>query len=293
MPIRNLSRLRRIACSPLLFAAIIPYGILTFSGVSHAQQAPAPVPPSVSYARMADLVSASSAIATVKIRSVVALKPDRAPDLQPGRARFYVEAETQGLIRGDGVAARRISFLVDGSAANARKPGLKGQIFLLFGRVGGQVNQFQLTSSTAMIPWSPANEALTRSVLTQVMAQDVPPVITGVTSAFHVAGAILGEGETQIFLQTANGTPISLSIIRRPDEETIFSASLGEIVDDSAAFPKKDTMLWYRLACGLPGSIPAPALADLDRNALTQAREDYEAFRQALGHCDRTATPIL
>ena len=293
MPIRNLSRLRRIACAPLLSAVIIPYGILTFPAVSQAQQAPAPAPPTVSYARMADLVSASSAIAIVKIRSVVALKPERAPDLQPGRARFYVEAETQGLIRGDGVAARRISFLVDGSATNVRKPDLKGQIFLLFGKVGAQVNQFQLTSSTAMIPWTPANESLTRSLLSQVMAQDVPPVITGITSAFHVAGAILGEGETQIFLETANGTPISLSIIRRPDEEPVFSASLGEIVDDSAAFPKQETMLWYRLACGLPGSIPAPALADLSHDALNQARQDYEAFRQALGHCDRTATPIL
>ena len=133
MPIRNLSRLRRIACSPLLFAAIIPYGILTFSGVSHAQQAPAPVPPSVSYARMADLVSASSAIATVKIRSVVALKPERAPDLQPGRARFYVEAETQGLIRGDGVAARRISFLVDGSPPTLANPASKARYSFCLG----------------------------------------------------------------------------------------------------------------------------------------------------------------
>lgn len=275
-------------------AALYLYGILTICAAQAATEPPPPpAPPTVTYARLADLVMASPAIARAKITSAVALRPEQAPGLNPGQARFYVEAETSGLIRGDTVIARKIGFLMDGPAARAKKPGLKGRVLLLFGRAGARVDQLQLTSSTALVDWSPANEALVRKVLKDALAPDLPPAIRRVSSAFHVAGAVVGESETQIFLETTNAAPISLSIIRKPDEQPRFSASLGEIVDDSASLPPPGTMLWYRLACGLPEGLSDRALRGLESADAQAATRDYAAFREALAPCDKAAKPIL
>lgn len=250
-------------------------------------------PATVSYARMADLITSVPAVATVRIRAATALKPERAPDLAPGRARFYVEADTIGLIRGDSVMATRVSFLLDGPDSKAARNSLRKRTFLIFGTVGPQVGQFQLASSTALVAWSPANEALVRKVMSEMLAHDAPPAITGISSAFHVPGAILGEGETQVFLETADGTPVSLSILRRPDEQPQFSASMGEVVDNSASFPAVDTPLWYRLACSLPEALPSRAVAGLEPSDATSATRDYRALREALAPCDRTAHPVF
>ncbi len=274
--------------------ALFLYGILGISATGAAAEAtPPPAPPTVTYARLADLVIASPAIARARISSAVTLKPEQAPGLAAGQTRFYVEAETIGLIRGESVIARKISFLMDGPSAKAKKPGLKGRVMLLFGRAGAQVNQLQLTSSTALVDWSPANEALARKVLTDALAADLPPAIKRVSSAFHVAGTVVGEGETQIFLETTNAAPVSLSIIRRPDEQPHFSASLGEIVDEAASIPPPGTMLWYRLACGLPDALPGRALGGLEPADAQAATRDYAAFREALAPCDRTARPVI
>jgi len=263
--------------------------MVSVSSAQAADPVSAPVSPTASYARIADLVTLSPAIATVRIASATPLKAERAPDVAQGNARFYVEAETSGLIRGETVIAKKVAFLLDGPAGKATQSSLKRRSFLIFGKIGAQVDQFQLASSTALIEWSPANEALVRKVLGDALAPDAPPAIKGVTSAFHVAGAILGEGETQVFLETTNGTPVSLSIVRRPDELPQFSASLGEIVDNSASFPEPDTMLWYRLSCGLPNSLPDRALRSLEPTDAEQANRDFFAFRQALAPCNREA----
>lgn len=287
-------RLRLGIGRALTVTALFLYGISSPSVASAAQEdAAVPASPTVSYARIADLVTVSPTIATVRIRSAAALPAERAPGLPAGQARFYLEADTSGLIRGDTVIARRVGFLVDGSAARARKPGLKDRTFIIFGRPGARIDQVQLTSSTALIDWSPANEALVRKVIADAMAADVPPEISDISSAFHVAGAIMGEGETQVFLETSDGTPISLSIIRRPDEQPHFSASLGEVVDDAASLPPPGTMLWYRLACGLPERLPARALRGIERADADAASRDYSAFRRALAPCDRAANPVI
>jgi len=245
------------------------------------------------YARIADLVINSPAVATIQVKKATQLRPERAPDLAPGNARFYVEADTIGLIRGNMVVAKQIAFLIDGPDSKASRAALRKRTFLIFGTVGPQVNQFQLASSTALIDWSPANEALVRKVIHDMLAPDAPPAITGISSAFHVPGAILGEGETQIFLDTSNGTPISLSIIRRPDEQPQFSASLGEIVDNAASLPAPDTPLWYRLACGLPEALPGRALRGLEPVDANKAKRDYHAFQQALAPCARAGHPVF
>jgi len=247
--------------------------------------------PAIGYARAADLVTGSSAIAIVRVRSLAPVSPDRAAGLPAGQVRYYVEAETTGLIRGNSAIARRVSFLLDLPAGDGRRPDFKKRSFLIFGQIGSRVDFFQLQSSSAMVDWSAANEALVRKILADALAPDSPPEITGISSAFHVAGAIQGEGETQVFLGTANGSPISLSIIRRPDEKPLLAAALGEVVDDTAGFPAPDTLLWYRLACGLPRSLPAAAMDGLSLPDMDAARRDYAAFLEALGPCTRIGAP--
>jgi len=278
-------------CAIVLSAALLA-GFPQSSAIAQAPAAaPAAAGPTIAYAHVADLVTAASAIATVRIRSVVPVPAARAPGLAPGLARYFVEADTTGLIRGNSSVARRISFLLDLPVGNGRTPDLKKRSFLIFGSIGERVDYFQLLSSRAMIEWTAANEAQVRKVLADVLAADSPPAITGISSAFHVAGSIQGEGETQVFLETADGSPISLSIIRRPDEKPLFSAALGEVVDDTAAFPDRDTLLWYRLACGLPRSLPVEALDGLALPDMDAARRDYMAFLDALGPCNRIGRP--
>ncbi|KAA5569740.1 hypothetical protein F3G50_31575, partial [Pseudomonas aeruginosa] len=79
-----------------------------------------------------------------------------------------------------------------------------------------------------------------RQIARDLVAPDAPPVITGVGNAFHVPGALPGEGETQVFLTTANGAPVSLSILRRPGEQPRWAVALSEIVDEAAAPPARD-----------------------------------------------------
>jgi hypothetical protein len=99
-----------------------------------------------------------------------------------------------------------------------------------------------------------------------------------------------GEGETQVFLTTANGAPVSLTVLRRPGEQPRWAVALSEIVDEAAAPPARDTLLWYRLACALPADLPEQSIASLAAPDATLAREDYGYVREQLGACRRTRT---
>ena len=257
-------------------------------------QAPAPLPeagmPAPPYADIADLVIASPLVIDATIRSTSKIKPANAPDLPPGMLRFYVEADVNALIRGPAAIPPRIGYLLDAAPdARGREPKYKKSRVLLFARpVPGQGDQVQLVTPGAQLGWSPATEALARRITAEVLAADAPPVVTGIGNAFHVAGSLPGEGETQIFLRTADHRPVSLSILRRPGEQARWAVALSEIIDDSAAPPKPDTLLWYRLACFLPRGLPDDSIASLSPEDATQARADYRFVLEQLGPCGRT-----
>jgi hypothetical protein len=127
-----------------------------------------------------------------------------------------------------------------------------------------------------------------RAIAQEALGAEAPPAITGVGRAFHVPGSLPGEGETQVFLQTAQNRPVSLSILRRPGERTRWAVALAEIVDEAAAPPAPGTLLWYRLACALPPALPARATAESTSADAEQARADYRFVLQQLGPCGRT-----
>ena len=115
-------------------------------------------------------------------------------------------------------------------------------------------------SPDAQRDWTPGSAELVRRITGEVVAATVPPQVTGIGNAFHVAGDLPGAGETQIFLTTPDSRPVSLGVARRPGEGPRWGVSLSDVVDDRAAPPARDTLLWYRLACSLPATLPDSAV---------------------------------
>ena len=249
------------------------------------QASPAAVLPS--YATVARQVLGAPLIVDARIRSAVRIKGAEAANVAAGRVRFYIEADVTALIRGSKGVSTRIGYVADLPLTDrGREPKLKKQRVLLFGRaVSGRTDQVQLTGLDSQRAWTPELDALTRGVVRETIATDAPPAITGVGNAFHVPGSLPGEGETQVFLQTANGAPVSLQILRRPGEQPRWAVSLGDIVDESAGPPKPNTLLWYRLACGLPRTLPPESFESADPANAATAREDYALVLRALGPC--------
>ena len=249
-------------------------------------QAAAPVS-KTTYVETVGLMLRAPLAIDATIRSAARIKPAEAPGLSPGFQRFYVQADVAALIRGREGVPPRIGYLLDVPLdARGRAPRLNKQRVLLFARtVAGRPGELQLAGSTAQQPWSPELDAQVRRIATELVAPDAPPQITGIGNAFHVPGSLPGEGETQIFLTTGDNRPVSLTILRRPGEERRWAVALAEIVDEAAGPPQRDTLLWYRLACGLPAALPERALASMEPADSATAREDYQFVRDALGPC--------
>ena len=240
------------------------------------------------YAQLARLALDGDIVLDATIRSAARIPPAEAVTLAPGHVRFYVTADVGALIRANGPLPARVGYLVDVPFdPRGRAPNLKRQRVVAFARaVAGRPDQVQLLTPDAQFPWTPALDQRVRGVVRDVIAPDAPPAVTGIGNAFHVPGTLPGEGETQIFLKTANGNPVSLLILRRPGEEKRWALSLGDIIDEAGGAPQRDTLAWYRLACGLPETLPDASLQSQDEENATIAREDYGFVRQQLGRCD-------
>jgi len=240
------------------------------------------------YADLAPLVLSAPLILDATIRSAVTINGPEAAGVDPGFIRLYVEADVTALIRGNQGVPPRVGYLVDLPAdARGRAPRLKKVRVLLFARpVAGRPGQLQLVAKDAQRRWSPAADALTRRIAQEAVQPNQPPEITGIGNAFHVAGSLPGEGETQIFLTTRDNRPVSLDILRRPGAQPRWSVALSDVTDAAAQAPEHDTLLWYRLACGLPPQLPDSSVADADPSDAARARADYRFVLQSLGPCD-------
>lgn len=254
-------------------------------------KAQAPSPASLfSYADLADRALAAPVVLVVTVSEAIRLDAAQAPGVPAGFARLYIEATANRLIRGPSEIPPLVRYLADVPLdARGKVPKLKKTQMLLLARaVPGRAGELQLVSRDAQMPLTPDLERRIRAILTEAVRPDAPPLVTGIGSAFHVAGTIEGEGETQIFLTTRDNRPISLNVLRRPGQERSWSVALSEVVDEAAQPPARDTLLWYRLACGLPGNLPSDAVSDLDAQAADAARADYAYVRAQLGSCTRT-----
>lgn len=249
-----------------------------------------PATPAMTYADMADLALAAPIAAHVRVRDADALSEREAPGVPPGHRRFLVEAELVALIRGAGGLPSRISYLVDlpndsrGRAARIRR----GTEYLILATpVTGRPAELRLAARDAQLPFSAEAAARLRAILREAAAPDAPSRITGIGRAFHVPGSLPGESETQIFLQTADERPISLSVLRRPGEQPRWSVAAGEMVDEAAQVPQRETLLWYRLACTLPAALPAATLSGAAPEEARAIQADYRLVIDGLGRCAR------
>jgi hypothetical protein len=276
---RSLTFSDRTLIAALLAAAAAP-------AESQAPSAPAPT-----YADLADLALAAPVAAQVRVADAVAVKPERAPGLRPGLARFYVEADLVSLIRAPQSLPARLTYLVDlprDSKGKAARPRKGSEFLVLAAPVAGRPGELRLIAPDAQIPATAERAATLRSIVREASSASPPPRIAGIGRAFHVPGAIRGESETQIFLQTAGGTPVSLTVLRRPGQTAQWAVALSEIVDEAAAPPAPGTLLWYRLACGLPRALPRQSLAEADAEGAAAIESDYRLVLERLGPCART-----
>lgn len=277
-----MSRIALAVSAALLIAVPLP---------AAAQTAPPAVPVVSGYADLADLVLGSPIVVKALITKADRLNAKEAPDVAPGRVRFLVEANVQAALQAPGAIPARISYLWETSLdARGKAPKVKNAAVIAFLRpVPGRPGQFQLAAGRAQIAATPGVESMLRRIVSDARtpaARDLR--VTGIANAFHVPGSIPGESESQIFVKTAGGQPISLVVLTRPGQGKTVSYATGDIIDEAATAVPRDTMLWYRLACGLPPALPDAAVVDLPPGDRTAAKTDYLAVLASLGPCGRT-----
>lgn len=243
----------------------------------------------LTFADLAGLSDVSELVIRAQIRRQIALEPERAPGLEQGFARLYIEARTLALVSGNAPIGESLSYLVDVPlTAKGKVPKLKKQEVIVFARsVGGSASQIQLVRPDAQLMYSAALEQRLRPILTQLAKDDAPARVTGVRDALSVPGNLAGESETQIFLETEDRSPVSIAVLRRPSQAPVWGVSWGEIIDQSARPPRPLTIGWYRLACQMPASLPSSANLSRDRLQRQQAERDYRYVMEALGPCER------
>lgn len=277
--------LRRLA--PALLAAA---PLAAFTPAAQAQALLLPPAAGVTYADLAALADSAPLVVQARIRKIVRIEDARAPGLQPGKGRFYVQAETRALITGRTPIGESFAYLVDLPLdARGKPPFRKKDEVLLFARpVPGRSGELQLVQPSAQVPWSEGTEARVRAIVTALLAPDAPGEVTGVRELIHVPGTLAGEGETQIFLTTADSSAASITVRHYPDRPSEWGVSFSELVAEVGRSPGRESLEWYRLACFLPQNPPVGANLSETLEARRTADADYRMVMSALGPCRRT-----
>ena len=282
-------------CAALAATLALPLAACASTGTALSQDVPvAELPPAQAptYADLVTMAMAADTVAIVAVEDQIAFPEERAPDVPPSHIRLYIELLTQNLLSGPQAVGAQLAFVVDQRRdPDGDAPDLEDRQFLVFGDLSqSQPGALQLLSSDSMLPAGPQLEARVRRVLTQLAAADVPPAVTGLRDVISVPGNLVGESETQMFVETDTGAPVSLTVIRRPGMTPQWGVSLGELVDASAQPPERETLTWYRLACFLPRELPDNSFLQRDRASQDQARADYAYILSELGTCERRFT---
>ncbi len=241
------------------------------------------------YADVADLIVIAPMIVDAKIRKATKIPAAQAIGVPPGRQRLLIDADVNALIRGQSGIAEKVRFVLDVTKDSRGKiPKLKKQrMFILADAVKGRPGQLQLVRPDALIKYSMANDSMVRAITQEAVLLDAPQRITGISSAFYSAGTVIGEGETQIFLLTEKRQPISISVVSRPELDKQWSVSTSELIEETTSTPRRFSLLWYRLACGLPKALPAELVQSGEGENAARAQADYKFVVDALGPCGR------
>jgi hypothetical protein len=240
------------------------------------------------YSDIADKAVAASFVAQVRVRKATKVPAKIAGNVPLGATRFLVEAEVNSLLRSNVPMPQMIQYIIDLKPDSlGKKQRITKQSFVIFGSPG-RAGEIRLLDAESQIPLSAPLDQMVRSVLTEATNPQAAPAIKGIQSAFYSPGALPGEGESQIFLSTDGERPVSLTIIREQDKAPRWFVSLSEVVDEAKAPPRRNTLLWYRLACSLPATLPESVVANGAAETAAKLREDYALTLKSMGACNRS-----
>ena len=251
---------------------------------------PIPLASGPTYADLADLAVPATIAAHVRIARVERLSAEEAPTAPAGHRRFLVDADIVALIRGPSGLPARVRYLIDlpndprGRPADLRR---RSEWLIFASRSTVRPDELRLASPDSQLPFTAEAAERVRAMLREAAGSNAAPRITGIGRAFHVPGSLPGESETQFFLQTANNRPISISVLRRPNQEPRWGVSLSEVIDETAPSPARETLLWYRLACSLPRALPRQSLSEASAEEAQAIEADYRLVMDGLGDCPR------
>ena len=242
----------------------------------------------LSWTDWADLSLASPVVIRGTVNRVDRLSKREAPDVPADEVRALVRADLSAALTSPVVLPAEAAWRWQGRAdSKGKAPFGKGADLLLFGSAlsGGTnpaVQPIQLTGRSGQRPWSAEADAIVRDVLKQALAPGARGLmVTGVRDAFFSEGEVAGASESQFFLRTEGGAPLTLVVRRDPARPVQVLVATGELVD-RAQPPRQRTLLWRGLACGMPVRLP-PALG------ATQAlATDWATARRVIGDCGRT-----
>jgi len=245
--------------------------------------------PGATYADLADLSDSARLVLRAQVRKMAPVESARARGVRAGWTRYYIEARTEALIRGDAPLGQSLRYLVDlPPDERGKAPKLKKKSVLLFvANAQGPAGDLQLVAPDAQILWDADIEARTRGILAALVASDSPRKVTGVREAIHVPGNLAGEGETQFFLDTADQSAASITVRHQSGGATAWGVSFSEVAAPSDSAPQRDTLTWYRLACFLPNRLPRGVNLSEDAASRGQAEADYRTVLGELGPCER------
>lgn len=268
---------------------------VSFSAYAAQADSRPPLPPAsaaLTYADIADLADQAPLVIRAQPRKVVPVEAARASGVKPGWGRFYVEAQTQGVVAGNQPLGELLRYLVDLPLdAKGKAPAIKKKSVILFARpVVGRPGELQLVRTDGQLLWDAPLDQRLRNVLKELYAPEAPHKVTGVREALFVPGNLAGESESQFFLSTANGEPAAIAVHRSPGQDPRWSVSFSELVAADIEPPVRDSLAWYRLACFLPRQLPAEANISATPGDRTAAANDYRFVIEQLGTCPRSRT---
>jgi hypothetical protein len=250
--VRVFSILRTAAASAVLALVAMPGG-------AFAQLAPAGDVSGTGYVTLVDLTLAAPVIVRATISRSQRISPRDAPGLAPGMLRLLITANVDAALTATAAVPPTLSWLRDVPLpARGRGPDLRDEQVLAWLQSPDAEGRTSLLPGPSMQPWAAPLEATIRTIATQSLGGKVP-IVTGVSNGFRVPGTVPGEAESQFFLITQGGKPLTMVVLDRPGQRRQIQVSSSDIIDESATSVEPETLLWYRLACALPQVLPSAA----------------------------------
>jgi hypothetical protein len=234
------------------------------------------------FVELADLTVSAPVIVQATVARGERLSDKDSPGLRKGHARMLITAAVDAAIVAPGAIPAELTWLWDAPLdAKGKVPKRKNMAVMAWVTTPAPDGKTQLVAPNAQQSWTPELDAEVRAIATEAKS-GAAPAFTGVTNGFRADGTVAGESESQFFLSAADGRGGTMVVTTRPGAPRKIAVSRGDVIDESAAPVRPGSLLWYRLACFLPATLPAKAGGD--DPALSA---DWAAAMASLGPCER------